>query len=99
MNSTLESVSGAAQIAGHLLAWPLLRNYRRRWGTTADERQRALPGDALISEPEWGYDHAIDIDAPRSAVWPWLMQLGQGRGGFRRPSRLLSLREAEQEIE
>ena len=26
--------------------------------------------------------HAITIQAPISKVWPWLVQLGQGRGGF-----------------
>ena len=25
---------------------------------------------------------AITIDAPPEAVWPWLVQMGQGRGGF-----------------
>lgn len=35
-----------------------------------------------MPSPQWTYDHAIPIDAPRSAVWPWLVQLGQGRGGF-----------------
>lgn len=32
--------------------------------------------------PQWIYNHAISVDAPRSDVWPWLVQLGQGRGGF-----------------
>jgi hypothetical protein len=35
-----------------------------------------------VPEPQWSYNHAVLIDAPRSAVWPWLVQLGQGRGGF-----------------
>src|SRR5688500_684820 len=26
--------------------------------------------------------HAIEIDAPLEAVWPWLAQIGQDRGGF-----------------
>ncbi|MGA9635248.1 MAG: hypothetical protein WBQ41_08390 [Solirubrobacterales bacterium] len=41
-----------------------------------------LPGDDLVPDPQWTYDHAISIDAPPSGVWPWLVQLGQGRGGF-----------------
>jgi hypothetical protein len=35
-----------------------------------------------VPGPQWTYDHAISIDGPPSAVWPWLLQLGQGRGGF-----------------
>jgi hypothetical protein len=35
-----------------------------------------------VPDPAWTYDHVISIDAPCSAVWPWLLQLGQGRGGF-----------------
>ena len=26
--------------------------------------------------------HAITIDAPPEAVWPWLVQLGSGRAGW-----------------
>ena len=82
MRKLLESVSGAVQIAANILLYPLLRGWRRRWGTTEGERALRLPGDELVAEPEWGYDHAVSVDAPRSAVWAWLVQLGQGRGGF-----------------
>ena len=53
-----------------------------RWGTTAAERSRVLPGDEREPNPGYRVDHAITIHAPASAVWPWLAQLGQGRGGF-----------------
>jgi len=29
-----------------------------------------------------GFHHAVTVNAPISYVWPWLVQLGQGRGGF-----------------
>ena len=51
-------------------------------GATEEERALRLPGDELVPNPDWRNDHAISIDAPLSAVWPWLVQLGQGRGGF-----------------
>jgi hypothetical protein len=82
MRKLIESVSGASQIAVHILLYPLLRSWRRRWGSTEEERSLGLPGDEFVAEPQWTYNHAISIDAPRSAVWPWLLQLGQGRGGF-----------------
>ena len=82
MRKVIKSISGASQIAVHILLFPLLRGWRRGWGTTEEERALRLPGDELISVPQWTYNHAISIDAPRSAVWSWLVQLGQGRGGF-----------------
>jgi hypothetical protein len=78
----LESIGGASQIALHVLLYPFLRGRRRRWGSTPEERALSLPGDEFVPKPHWSYNHAISIDAPRSAVWPWLLQLGQGRGGF-----------------
>jgi hypothetical protein len=44
--------------------------------------KESLPGDEIVRAPTWTYTHAIRILAPRAAVWPWLVQIGQGRGGF-----------------
>lgn len=52
------------------------------WGATAPERQMALPGDDLVPQPAWQFTRAITINAPASAVWPWIVQLGQDRAGF-----------------
>jgi hypothetical protein len=82
MRKLIESIPGAMQIAGNILLYPLLRGWRRRWGSSEKERALRLPGDELMAEPQWMYNHAVSIDSPRSAVWPWLIQLGQGRGGF-----------------
>jgi hypothetical protein len=53
-----------------------------RWGTLPGETDAALPGDAYVTEPVIASTRAIGIDAPPSEVWPWLVQIGQGRGGF-----------------
>jgi hypothetical protein len=54
-----------------------------RWGSTPSERLGPLPGDELApADARYRVDHAITINAPASAVWPWLVQLGQDRGGF-----------------
>ena len=82
MRTLSESLWGAIQIAVHLVLWPLFHRWRTRWGATEEEIARRLPGDELVAEPDWSYNHAISINAPRAAVWPWLVQLGQGRGGF-----------------
>ncbi|HEU0016257.1 MAG TPA: hypothetical protein VFQ45_21440 [Longimicrobium sp.] len=82
MRKQLEAAGGALQMGAHLALGPVLHRWRTRWGATPDEIRRVLPGDELVREPRWTYNHAITVRAPRAAVWPWLVQLGQGRGGF-----------------
>ncbi|MFH1851960.1 MAG: hypothetical protein ABIA75_06410 [Candidatus Neomarinimicrobiota bacterium] len=71
---------GAASI-GFQLAAPWLRPWRCSWGATAQEMKLNLPGDILVNDPRWSYTRAITIAAPRTEVWPWLVQIGQNRGG------------------
>jgi hypothetical protein len=82
MRKMAESAWAAMQMAMHLLLGPFLHRLRTRWGATEEEMRLRLPGDELVPEPDWSYTHAISVNAPPSAVWPWLVQLGQGRGGF-----------------
>jgi hypothetical protein len=52
------------------------------WGATADEAAARLPGDELLEDADGVATRAITIDAPRSAVWPWIAQMGPSpRGG------------------
>jgi len=57
----------------------------RRWvltyGATAEEAARQLPGDELLPHPGLVSTRAVTIDAAPSTVWPWLVQMGSGRGG------------------
>lgn len=57
-----------------------LQRLGRTYGSTADERRRVLPGDELIEEPQVITNHAKTINAPAESVWPWLVQMGWGRG-------------------
>lgn len=75
-------VVGGVRVVATLLAAPLVRRRYNRHGATDDELQRPLPGDDLVREPKLGYTRAITIDAPVDQVWPWVVQFGQGRGGF-----------------
>ena len=52
------------------------------WGATAIERERRLPGDHLVPDPTHSTTHAITINAPPEAIWPWLVQMDQDRAGF-----------------
>lgn len=81
VTSWFVSITGAVRIAGALVT-PMLRNRRARWGATGAELARAYPGDEWVPNAKWGWTHAVTIDAPARDVWPWVVQIGQGRGGF-----------------
>ena len=67
-----------AGTAYHLFARPR----HLRWGATDEELTETLPGDDFKPDAEVQVTHAITIDAPAAEVWKWLVQIGQGRGGF-----------------
>lgn len=85
-----ENVGGALQILGALLS-PFLRKRRERWGAAAAERRRPWPGDDLVPRPRWQYLNGTTVAAPAEEVWPWVAQMGQGRGGFYSFERLENL--------
>jgi hypothetical protein len=59
-----------------------LRRWVLTWGATDEESRARLPGDELLVEADGVATRAIEIDAPASAVWPWLVQMGPSpRGG------------------
>jgi hypothetical protein len=60
----------------------VIRPWHLTWGATAAEAERQLPGDDILPDPKIRATHAVTIHAPASAVWPWLVQIGQGRAGF-----------------
>jgi hypothetical protein len=60
----------------------LLRRRVLTWGATATEGSARLPGDELLEDADGVATRAVWIDAPASAVWPWLAQMGPApRGG------------------
>lgn len=63
------------------LVTPFLSHWHR-WGATDKEVNHALPGDEFAPRPRGGYTQAISIQAFPHQVWPWLVQIGQGKGGF-----------------
>jgi hypothetical protein len=54
----------------------LLRRPVLTWGATDEEAASRLPGDELLEDADGVSTRAIDVDAPASAVWPWLVQMG-----------------------
>ncbi|MBI5555222.1 MAG: hypothetical protein HY920_05155 [Elusimicrobia bacterium] len=51
-------------------------------GANNAEATLPLPGDKLISAPMIQLTRAITIESPAKDLWPWLMQMGYGRGGW-----------------
>ena len=61
---------------------PRLHRMVLTWGATRDEGDARLPADELLEHPDGVSTRAITIDAPASAVWPWIAQMGPApRGG------------------
>jgi hypothetical protein len=75
----LATIFGAAAGAWYML---VARPRMLRWGLDEDEKNRALPGDDLVPQPIYESTRAITVRAPASQVWPWIVQIGVGRGGF-----------------
>jgi len=61
---------------------PLYRRHHQRWGATDAEVSAPMPGDELIDDVAYLATRAITIEAPPSAVWPWLVQVGCLRAGY-----------------
>jgi hypothetical protein len=60
----------------------LLGPWQRRWGASDEELRRSLPGDELLRRDAASTTRAITIDASPEDVFPWLLQIGYGRGGW-----------------
>ncbi|HEU5108844.1 MAG TPA: SRPBCC family protein [Micromonosporaceae bacterium] len=73
-------LTGAALVAAAAYSRPVRRWYLT-WGARPDEVLRAMPGDELLQAPTMASTRAVTVDAPPSAIWPWLVQMGSGRGG------------------
>ncbi len=78
----LAALEGAGLFAWNLIATPFIGTKRLRWRTRETEASDSLPGDDLVPDPKWSYTLGVDIAAPPDAVWPWIAQIGQRRGGF-----------------
>jgi len=76
-------IAGLALVAAILIvAFAVLLPWMHHWGATDAEIAGTFPGDDLLTQPTVNWTHAIDIKAPPEQVWPWIAQMGEGRGGF-----------------
>ncbi len=70
------------RLAFAIAACLLLRHASRRSGVTDAEVDQSLPGDDYLARPMLEWNRATTIHAPPERVWPWLVQMGFGRGGW-----------------
>ena len=77
------TVTGLSVIGLFVVAsYPHWREWCLTWGATEAEATRAIPGDELLNDADIVSTRAVRIEAPPEAVWPWLAQMGSGRGGL-----------------
>src|SRR6516162_2721926 len=77
-------IAGGAGLAAAAAAVSYPWLFRRpclTWGATPEEVAGELPGDELLADAGIVSTRAITMDAPPATVWPWLVQMGSGRGG------------------
>lgn len=59
-----------------------IRPAQLRWGATAEEVARPMPGDELVPHPTFCATRGITIQGKPEDIWPWLVQMGYDRAGF-----------------
>ena len=75
-------VAAAAALVVSLAYLRLYRPWQLRWGATAAEVGRRLPGDDVVRSPTFNATRAITIAARPHQIWPWLLQVGVKRAGW-----------------
>ncbi len=73
------AVAALATVGAYAAA---LRRRQFHWGATPDEAVMPLPGDDLLGRVDLEATRAVTVQAGVEDVWPWLAQMGQGRGGL-----------------
>jgi hypothetical protein len=82
MRSRVYAASAAVMGSAAAVYILVVRPRQLSWGATGEEADAALAGDGLIPGPDLVATRVITIHAPADQIWPWIAQLGQGRGGF-----------------
>jgi hypothetical protein len=84
MHRPLATLAATAALAGAgAIAYSrLIRPWHQHWGATAAEVGRPMPGDDYVVDPLEVTTRAVTVNAPPAAIWPWLVQMGNGRGGL-----------------
>ena len=84
LSQGLLSAIFVAEVAAGAVAFYLkaYRPWQTRWGASDELVARQLPGDELVARPTWNATRAVEVAATPEQIWPFLVQLGWGRGGW-----------------
>ena len=65
-----------------VMYWIPIRFWYTGWGATEVELVKPMLGDDIVPRPNYHAMLAVTIDATPESIWPWLVQMGRGRGGL-----------------
>jgi hypothetical protein len=60
----------------------VIRPWHLHWGANAQEVKMILPGDEIISKPDFNATRSISINATTDNIWKWIIQIGSKRAGW-----------------
>jgi len=78
---TLAAAASAATVLGPVTYLLFFRRWCLTWGARDDEVAANLPGDELLADAGLVTTRAVTVNASPEEIWPWLAQMGSGRGG------------------
>jgi hypothetical protein len=73
-------------VLGGWLLGAVAHRFSVRTGVSDAEAFGSLPGDDVISHPMVEWTRGITVRTTPERVWPWLAQMGYGRGGWYTPA-------------
>jgi hypothetical protein len=73
---------GAALVTAAYTGFRVYRPWQLSWGASSYELRRPMPGDDIVREPGFNATRAVIVAASPEAIWPWIVQIGFGRGGW-----------------
>ncbi len=79
------SAARAAWLLGGWMLGAAARRLSARTGVSDAEASGSLPGDEIIRHPMVEWTRGVTVRTPAERVWPWLAQMGYGRGGWYTP--------------
>lgn len=70
-------------IVGLVLIYLLvIRPWHLKWGAAEDELTLDLPGDSLVTDPDFNATRGITINSRPEDIWKWIIQIGSRRAGW-----------------
>lgn len=72
-----------AVLAGIIIVYSwVIRPWQLTWGATSEEVTSTMPGDEYLISTNFNATRAVTITAKAEEIWPWLIQIGDKRGGW-----------------